>query len=73
MIVSPITKKDIFDTLSEFYGKVIEPEFKALHTKLDGHDQKFKDLIEHFDRIYTKLDRLGYYTRSLTKKSLLGR
>jgi hypothetical protein len=25
--MAEITKKDIFDTLSEFYGKMIEPRF----------------------------------------------
>ena len=54
-----ITKKDMLDTLSEFYGKFIEPEFRSIHNKLDEHDQKFKDILEHFDKIYTKLDRLG--------------
>jgi hypothetical protein len=51
-----ITRKDILDTLSEFYGKFIEPEFRAIQGKLEEHDQKFKDLIEHFDRIYVGLD-----------------
>jgi hypothetical protein len=52
------TKKDIFDTLSEFYGKIIEPEFKEIRKKLNEHDEKLRDIVEHFDRIYTKLDRL---------------
>ena len=59
-----ITRKDILDTLSEFYGKFIEPEFRAIQGKLEEHDQKFKDLIEHFDRIYVGLDWLEteYYS-----------
>ena len=56
--MAEITKKDIFDTLSEFYAKFIEPEFRAIHGKLEEHDQKFKDLIEHFGKIYSSLDRL---------------
>ena len=52
------TKKDIFDTLSEFFGKVIEPRFDRIEKRLDEHGQKFRDLVEHFDRSYTKLDRL---------------
>jgi chromosome segregation ATPase len=51
-------KKDISDALVDFYGKHIEPEFRAIRTKLGEHDQKFKDLLDHFDRIYTRLDRL---------------
>ena len=53
-----ITKKDLFDTLNEFYGKVIEPEFRAIRTKLDEHDQKFRDLFDHFGQIYRKFERL---------------
>jgi hypothetical protein len=57
-----ITRKDILDTLSESYGKFIEPEFRAIQGKLEEHDQNFKDLIEHFDRIYVRLDRLENIT-----------
>jgi uncharacterized protein YaaN involved in tellurite resistance len=56
--MAEITKKDIFDTLAEFYGKVIEPRFDRVEKRLDEHDQKFQDILEHFDKIYTKLDRL---------------
>jgi hypothetical protein len=56
--MAEITKKDIFDTLSDFYGKVIEPRFDGVEKKLDQHDQKFRDILEHFDKIYTRLDRL---------------
>ena len=59
-----ITKKDFFDTLSEFYGRMIRPELSAIRSKLDEHDQKFRDILEHFDKIYTRLDRLEaeYYS-----------
>ena len=30
----PITKKDVFDALSEFHGKFIEPEFRSIRNKL---------------------------------------
>ena len=62
--MAEVTKKDILDTLGEFYGKVIEPRFDGIEKRLDGHDQKFKDILEHFDKIYTKLDRLEteYYS-----------
>ena len=62
--MAEITKKDIFDTLSEFFGKVIELRFDRIEKTLDEHGQKFRDLVEHFDRIYTKLDRLEteYYS-----------
>jgi len=56
--MAEITKKDIFDTLSEFYGKVIEPRFDRIEKILGEHDQTFRDLLDHFDKIYTKFDRL---------------
>ncbi|MGQ9648156.1 MAG: coiled-coil domain-containing protein [Thermodesulfobacteriota bacterium] len=59
--MAEITKKDLFDALTEFYGKMIEPEFRAIRGKLDEHDQRFKDLLDHFDRIYTRLET-EYYT-----------
>lgn len=62
--MAEVTKKDIFDALREFYGSFIEPEFRAIRGKLEEHDQKFKDLAEHFGKIYTRLDRLEteYYS-----------
>ncbi len=42
----------IFDTLNEFYRKIIEPEFRTIRNKLSEHDQKFKDIFDHFDKIY---------------------
>jgi chromosome segregation ATPase len=62
--MAEMTKKDIFDTLSEFYGKVVEPRFDRIEKRLDQDDQKFRDLIDHFDKIHTKLDRLEteYYS-----------
>jgi|MudIll2142460700_1097286.scaffolds.fasta_scaffold39512_3 chromosome segregation ATPase len=62
--MAEITKKDIFDTLNEFYGRMIGPELGAIRNKLDEHDQRFRDILEHFDKIYTRLDRLEteYYS-----------
>ena len=62
--MAEITKKDMVDTLSEFYGKFIEPEFRAIRSKLDEHDQKFRDILYHFDQIYQRFERLEteYYS-----------
>lgn len=70
--MAEVTKKDIFDGLAEFYGKVIEPRFDRLEKKLDEHDQRFKDLLDHFDKIHTRLDRLEteYYTIVAAKNAL---
>jgi len=40
--MAEITKKDIFDSLNDFYGKGIEPRFDRIEKKLDEHDQKFQ-------------------------------
>ena len=40
--MAEITKKDIFDTLSEFFGKVIEPRFDRIEKTLDEHGQNFE-------------------------------
>ena len=48
-----ITQKDISNILIDFYGKLLEPEFKAIRRKLEEHDRKFKeilDLIENWEK-----------------------
>ncbi len=57
--MATITKKDVFDAFSEFYGKVIEPRFDRIEMRLDEHDQKFRDILQHFDEIYKRFERLG--------------
>ena len=74
-----LTKKDISDTFNEFFENVIEPRFDRIESyiqnqieprfdkidkKLEEHDQKFNDLLNHFDQIYHRLDRLEteYFT-----------
>jgi hypothetical protein len=60
--MAEITKKDMFDTLNEFYGKVLEPRFDRIEKRLDGHDQKFQDILNHFDQIYHRLKDLKLNT-----------
>ena len=74
-----LTKKDISDTFNEFFGKVIEPRFDRIESyiqkqieprfdkidkKLEENDRKINDLLNHFDQIYNRLDRLEteYFT-----------
>jgi septal ring factor EnvC (AmiA/AmiB activator) len=56
--MAAVTKKDMVDVLNEFYGKVLEPRFDRIEKRLDDHDQKFKDILDHFDTLYVKLDIL---------------
>ena len=62
--MAQLTKKDILDTLKDFYGKIIEPRFDGIDRRLDEHDQKFQDILKHFDEIYHRFERLEteYYS-----------
>ena len=76
---SALTREDLSDTLNEFFGKVIEPRFDRIESyiqnhieprfdkidkELEDHGKKFNDLLNHFDQIYNRLDRLEteYFT-----------
>ncbi len=65
-VMDLLTKKDLADTLIEFYGKVIEPQFNKINEKLEEHDRKFADLLNHFDQIYHRLDRLETEYHTIT-------
>ena len=56
--MAAVTKKDMLDVLNDFYGKVLEPRFDRIEKKLDEQDQTFKDILDHFDTLYVKLDIL---------------
>jgi len=56
--MAEITKKDMFDVLNEFYGKVVEPRFDRIEKRLDAHDEKSRDILQHFDELYRRLERL---------------
>lgn len=62
--MAAITKKDIFDTLIEFHGRVFEPRFDQIDKRLEEYDQKFRDILKHFDQIYQRFERLEteYYS-----------
>ena len=47
--MAAITKKDVFDAFNEFYQKVLEPRFDRIEKRLDGHDEKFHEILQHFD------------------------
>jgi hypothetical protein len=64
--LAPITKKDLSDALTDFHGRVIEPLFDGLVKRFDEHDKKSADLLAHFDRIYSGLDRLETEYYSIT-------
>ena len=62
--MEPITKKDLTDALEEFHKKTIEPGFNRIGSyilnrieprfdniekKLEEHDKKFADLLNHIE------------------------
>lgn len=66
-----LTKKDISESLDEFFGRQIEPRFDLIESyiqkqieprfdridkKLEEHDKRFNDLTNHFDQIYNRLE-----------------
>jgi chromosome segregation ATPase len=53
-----------FDRVETYIQNQIEPRFDKIDRKLEEHDKKFNDLLNHFDQIYHRLDRLEteYFT-----------
>jgi chromosome segregation ATPase len=53
-----------FDRIESYIQRQIEPRFDKIDKKLEENDKKFNDLLNHFDQIYNRLDRLEteYFT-----------
>jgi chromosome segregation ATPase len=53
-----------FDRIESYIQRQIEPRFDKIDKKLEENDRKFNDLLNHFDQIYNRLDRLEteYFT-----------
>jgi chromosome segregation ATPase len=47
-----------FDRIESYVKNQIEPRFDKIDKKLEEHDKKFNDLLNHFDQIYNRLDHL---------------
>jgi chromosome segregation ATPase len=60
----PVMKKELAETLQDFYQKVLLSEFATLKDKQLEHDNKLLDILGHFDSLYKRLDRLEdeYYS-----------
>jgi len=50
--------KPIADALLDFYQKILKPELDFIKEKLVEHDQRFSEMLGHFDAIYRRLERL---------------
>jgi chromosome segregation ATPase len=53
-----------FDRIEFYIREQIEPRFDKIDKKLEENEKKFNDLLNHFDQIYNRLDRLEteYFT-----------
>jgi chromosome segregation ATPase len=51
-------KRELAEALQDFYQRLLHPEFAALKDKQLEHDNKFLDILGHFDSLYKRLDRL---------------
>jgi len=53
-----LMKKEMSEALMEFYQKILAPEFSTIRDKQAAHDDKFIDIIGHFDDLYKHLGKL---------------
>lgn len=51
-------QKELADALLNFYQTILKPEFDALKAKNEEHDQRFSEMLGHFDAIYRRLERV---------------
>lgn len=65
---SLLTKKDLWNTLTEFFEKVIAPHFDRIDKKLGEHDRKFDRVDARFDNVDNRLDKiLGHHAERIAK------
>ena len=50
--------KELSEVLLDFYQKILAPEFVSIQKKQTAHDEKFIDIIGHFDDLYKHLEKL---------------
>ena len=51
-------EKDISKALIDFYHKTLQPEFASIKEKLQEQDEKFIEMLGHFDGVHKRLDNL---------------
>ena len=50
--------KELSESLLDFYQKILAPEFESIQKKQASHDEKFIDILGHFDDLYKHLEKL---------------
>ena len=58
-------KKEISTALLDFFQKVLKPELAEIKEKQSEHDDRFLDMLGHFDGLYKRLDRLDVEYHSI--------
>ncbi len=56
-------KKEISTALLDFFQKVLKPELDEIKEKQSEHDDRFRDMLGHFDGLYKRLDHCGASAR----------
>ena len=56
--MSENVKKAVAEALGVFYRDHLEPRFDRIEGKLAEHDERFRDLLGHFDQLYQRITRL---------------
>ena len=49
---------EISKALIDFYHKILQPELAGIKDKLHEHDEKFIEMLGHFDGVHKRLDSL---------------
>ncbi len=58
-------EQEMSKVLLDFYHKFLQPEFTRIKDKLTEHDEKFIDILGHFDGVHKRLDNLEMEYHSL--------
>jgi predicted nuclease with TOPRIM domain len=51
-------EKEISKALIDFYHKILQPELAGIKDTLQEHEEKFIELLGHFDGVHKRLDNL---------------
>ncbi|QSV47112.1 hypothetical protein [Geobacter benzoatilyticus] len=51
-------EKSTAELLIDFYRDYLQPEFAAIREKQAEHDEKFLEVLDHFDSLYKQVGRL---------------
>ncbi len=50
--------KELSEALLDFHKNILAPEFVSIQKKQADHDEKFIDILGHFDDLYKHMEKL---------------